>query len=161
MTPADLDRVMEIALSMKDAPRWPLPAYLASIDPHCAPRRIALAAADPHTNAVVGFVVASVLAPQGELETIAVAAGCQRRGIARRLFSAITEELRAAQVTEVILEVRASNLPALALYASLGFVETGRRPRYYADPVEDALLLGLGLTGRFSAAAGALPDEEM
>jgi ribosomal-protein-alanine N-acetyltransferase len=54
-------------------------------------------------------------------------------------------ELKQAQIREVTLEVRASNHPALALYRSLGFVETGRRPRYYVDPVEDAVLLSLEL----------------
>ena len=88
---------------------------------------------------------AVAITPQGELETIAVAAGDQRRGVARRLFAAMVEKLRVAQVTEVMLEVRASNCPALAFYHAQGFVETGRRPRYYADSQEDALLLGLRL----------------
>jgi ribosomal-protein-alanine N-acetyltransferase len=145
MTPADLDRVIEIALDLKDAPHWPLAAYLAALEPQGAPRRIALVAEDPETGVVVGFAVASVLPPQGELETIAVAAEGQRRGVARRLFAAMAEELRAAQVTEVMLEARASNCQALAFYHAQGFVETGRRPRYYADSQEDALLLGLRL----------------
>ncbi len=58
--------------------------------------------------------------------------------------------LRLAGVTEVILEVRASNQPALGLYRRLGFVETGRRPGYYMDPpepAEDAVLMRLGLEG--------------
>jgi len=144
MTPADLDWVMEIERSLKDAPHWTLAAYLAALEPHGAPRRIAMVAEDPEAG-VVGFAVASMLPPRGELETIAVAAGDQRRGVARRLFAAIVEKLRVAQVTEVILEMRASNCPALAFYHAQGFVETGRRPRYYADSQEDALLLGLRL----------------
>ena len=59
--------------------------------------------------------------------------------------AALAEELRLAQVGEVLLEVRASNCPALALYRALGFAETGRRPLYYVDPEEDALLLRLRL----------------
>jgi ribosomal-protein-alanine N-acetyltransferase len=54
-------------------------------------------------------------------------------------------ELAIAHVQELFLEVRASNRAALALYLSLGFSQTGRRPRYYIDPVEDALLLTLRL----------------
>jgi ribosomal-protein-alanine N-acetyltransferase len=99
----------------------------------------------PATSALVGFAVASLLPPQAELETIAVATEHQRRGIARRLFTAMVEELKTAQVNEVLLEVRASNSSALAFYQTLGFVETGRRPSYYADPVEDAVLLELRL----------------
>jgi ribosomal protein S18 acetylase RimI-like enzyme len=53
--------------------------------------------------------------------------------------------LRTAGVREFILEVRASNQRALGFYRSLGWSETGRRPRYYADPEEDAVLMSLEL----------------
>jgi ribosomal-protein-alanine N-acetyltransferase len=55
------------------------------------------------------------------------------------------KELSAAGVSEVILEVRASNAAAVGFYRALGFAENGRRARYYADPEEDALLMRLGL----------------
>jgi ribosomal-protein-alanine N-acetyltransferase len=145
MTAADLGRVMEIVARLKQAPHWPPAAYLAALDPRAAPRRIALVAVDPESGAVTGFAVASLLPPQAELESIAVAAGSQRRGLARRLFAALLLELQPQGVTEVILEVRASNHPALRFYRSLGFAETARRPRYYSDPVEDAILQSLPL----------------
>jgi ribosomal-protein-alanine N-acetyltransferase len=44
-----------------------------------------------------------------------------------------------------MLEVRASNQAALGFYRGQGFRETGRRPRYYADPEEDAVLMLLNL----------------
>ncbi|MGB9029422.1 MAG: GNAT family N-acetyltransferase, partial [Acidobacteriaceae bacterium] len=44
------------------------------------------------------------------------------------------------------LEVRAGNAPAIALYQRCGFRPEGRRPRYYTDPEEDALLLGMPIT---------------
>jgi ribosomal-protein-alanine N-acetyltransferase len=145
MALADLDPVIELALSLKAAPHWPRPAYLAALDPEAAPPRIALVAEDEETGAVQGFAVASLLPPQGELETIAVAAEVQRRGLARRILMAMADELRKARVTEVLVEVRASNSPALAFYRAQGFAVTGRRPRYYADPIEDAVLLDLRL----------------
>jgi ribosomal-protein-alanine N-acetyltransferase len=82
---------------------------------------------------------------QAELETIAVAAPSQRQGVGRQLWAAMARELRLAGVREVRLEVRASNRPAIGLYRALGFAETGRRPRYYADPAEDAVLMDLQL----------------
>jgi len=94
---------------------------------------------------VAGFLVASLVPPQAELESIAVDPEFQRRGVARGLFAALASELGPAQVTEVILESRVSNSLALALYAGLGFAEIGRRPRYYADPIEDAVLMRLRL----------------
>ena len=81
MSAADLERVMEIAESLRDAPRWPVSAYWAALDPLNTPRRIALVAEEPETDAVAGFAVASLLAPQAELESIAVAAEWQRRGV--------------------------------------------------------------------------------
>jgi [ribosomal protein S18]-alanine N-acetyltransferase len=147
MTAADVDRVMEIAQRLKDAPQWPAAAYLAAVVPEGSPRRVALVAEENNapSRAVLGFAVASVLAPEAELEMIAVSAEHQRRGAGTRLFTALVEELSAAQVTDVHLEVRCSNSPALAFYYALGFEVSGRRPRYYADPIEDALLLRLSL----------------
>jgi ribosomal-protein-alanine N-acetyltransferase len=145
MDPADVERVMGIARSLKQAPDWPSTAYLSALDPQTEPRRIALVAAETESGAVAGFLVAGLLAPQAELETIAVAAERQGRGVGGRLFAAMVEELAREQVTEVILEVRVSNHAALGFYRALGFVEAGRRPRYYADPEEDAVLLGLQL----------------
>jgi ribosomal-protein-alanine N-acetyltransferase len=145
MTEADLGRVMEIAESLIEAPQWPRSAYLTALDPMATLLRIALVAEDSARGAVEGFAVASLLPPQAEVETIGVAIEAQRSGLARRLFAVLAADLRTAHVTEVILEVRASNGPALAFYRSSGFVEAGRRPRYYHDPVEDAVLMRLGL----------------
>ncbi len=145
MTPADLDRVMEIAESLKEAPQWPRSAYLAALDPEAAPRRIALVVEEPAAGMVAGFAVASLLPPEAELEIIAVAPTAQRRGLARQLFFSLATELRTAEVIGVMLEVRATNQPALEFYRRLGFVETGHRPRYYHDPVEDAILMCLRL----------------
>jgi ribosomal-protein-alanine N-acetyltransferase len=101
--------------------------------------------AEGERSGIVGFAVASVLAPESELELIAVCPEAQRRGVARRLFEDLAAELSAAGAAEVNLEVRAGNRAALGLYRKLGFVESGRRKGYYQNPVEDALQLRLGL----------------
>lgn len=145
MTPADLDQVMQVAESLKEAPQWPRSAYLAALDPAAAPPRIALVVDGPAAGMVAGFAVASLLPPEAELEIIAVAPTAQRRGLARQLFFSLAAELRTAEVFGIMLEVRATNQPALELYRRLGFEETGRRPRYYHDPVEDAILMRLRL----------------
>ena len=142
MAVGDLPRILEIAAGLEHAPHYPRSTWLGVLDPQTAPPRLALVAADL-SGAVQGFAVASLLPPQAELETIAVAAASQRRGIARRLLQSLLVEIGRAGVHELWLEVRVSNAPAISLYRSLGFRETGRRPRYYADPVEDALLMGL------------------
>jgi len=62
-------------------------------------------------------------------------------GLGRTLFDALVKELRAADVAEIVLEVRASNHDALAFYRSAGFSQTGLRRAYYVDPIEDASLM--------------------
>jgi ribosomal-protein-alanine N-acetyltransferase len=150
MAVADLDRVLAVAETLPQAPHWPRSAWLDAIhsqfEPEVTPRRIALVAADSQPGSVLGFAVASLLPPQAELETIAVAPKMQRLGVGERLFQVLAAEVKAAGVGELLLEVRASNRPALAFYRALGFVKTGLRPGYYADPIEDAVLMRLPLT---------------
>jgi ribosomal-protein-alanine N-acetyltransferase len=141
MTVADLPRVMEIATSLPQSPHWPESAYLDALNPESTPRRIALVAVD--SGNVHGFAVASLLPPQAELESIAVAAGSQRLGLGRLLFEGLVNELRASGALEIVLEVRESNHAAIAFYRSAGLGQTGLRPTYYADPVEDAVLMQL------------------
>ncbi len=145
MREADINEVMDLAESLRAAPHWPRASYLAALDPHASPKRIALVLEEAEPIRLKGFAVASLLAGQAELEMIAVAAQSQRRGLARRLFAELIQKFKSHGIADVILEVRASNHPALQLYRSLGFVETARRARYYADPVEDAVLLSLPL----------------
>jgi ribosomal-protein-alanine N-acetyltransferase len=141
MAAADLERVLAIAASLREAPHWPLEAYRAALDSQGQPLRIALVVEVSGT--VAGFAIASVIAPQAELEGIAVAAEFQRGGAGRCLLDALTQEIKKNCAEEFLLEVRASNRPALELYRSQGFAETGLRPRYYSDPVEDAVLMSL------------------
>ena len=79
----------------------------------------------------------------GELHitTIAVRPEYRRRGHARALIGAALAAF--PEASHVHLEVRPTNVEAIVLYESLGFRETGRRPRYYGD--EDALLMTLNL----------------
>ncbi|MGH9598684.1 MAG: GNAT family N-acetyltransferase, partial [Terracidiphilus sp.] len=141
MTASDLPRVIEIAQTLKEVPRWPLEAWLTALDPAASPRRIALVADHPPTGVIDGFAVAALLPPLAELETIAVAAEARRQGVGSCLIAALLGELRQSEISEVSLEVRASNHPAHAFYPALGIAKTGCRARYHADPIEAALLM--------------------
>ena len=107
-------------------------------------RRLALVAeatADaPGESTLLGFLVARQLAPEWELENIAVVPRAQRMGVGKRLLEALFEEARRTRSRSLFLEVRESNLAARSLYRSLGFGETGRRKSYYTSPLEDAVL---------------------
>ena len=77
--------------------------------------------------------------PQADVMNVAISPALRRRGIARALFAEL--ERRLPEIDELFLEVRASNSGAIALYRTLGFEQVGRRPNYYLDPREDALIL--------------------
>lgn len=91
----------------------------------------------------VGFLLAWRAADELHLTDLGVAEAWRRRGVARRLVQDLLRQAGAARL--VLLEVRAGNAAALALYASLGFSELDRRARYYADSGEDAVVMQLKL----------------
>ena len=72
---------------------------------------------------------------------IAVSPDYRRQGIGQALVERLVTELSAVGVRCLALEVRLSNEPAKALYEKLGFALAGRRPNYYRNPKEDALIL--------------------
>jgi ribosomal-protein-alanine N-acetyltransferase len=72
---------------------------------------------------------------------VAVAPGFRRRGLARWLLTFAMGKARRAGARRALLEVRAGNGEALALYQSLGFRRVSVRRGYYRDPLEDALVL--------------------
>ena len=90
---------------------------------------------------VVGQIGSRHVLGELHITTIAVKPEYRRRGYARDLIGAALDSYPNA--SHVHLEVRPTNVEAIALYESLGFRKTGRRPRYYGD--EDALLMTLNL----------------
>jgi len=146
MRPEDVDSVIDLAGVTHHAPGWPRQAYEMALDLRQQPRRVALIAEDVQSGALVGFALASLIPPQAELETIVTAVAHQRRGVARDLFSSLKSELRRLGAGEVFLEVRAGNKAAQGFYRHLGFAVEGCRPGYYADPVEDAVLMRLAIS---------------
>ena len=95
---------------------------------------------------VIGYVGSQSVPPEADVMNLAVAPDCRKKGIGRALMTALIAQLRSRGVTALFLEVRVGNLPARCLYQSLGFVEVGRRPKYYVNPTEDALILRKELT---------------
>jgi ribosomal-protein-alanine N-acetyltransferase len=94
----------------------------------------------------LGFALAWRAADELHLIDLAVAPGARRAGLGRALVSAVIAEARAGDARLILLEVRAGNAPALALYRSAGFFEHGVRRAYYSDNGEDAVEMRLTLT---------------
>lgn len=92
-------------------------------------------------DGVAGYSVLWMAGEECELANLAVAPSRRGRGIGALLLDAILQEAQAEGAMVMFLEVRDSNASARRLYASRGFHEVGRRPGYYKNPVEDALVL--------------------
>lgn len=91
------------------------------------------------------FLLGRTAAGEAELLTLAVAPEGRRRGTARALCDRFAARARAAGADAAFLEVAADNAAARALYAGCGWVEAGRRPRYYGLRL-DAVVMRLDLT---------------
>ena len=90
---------------------------------------------------VAGYVISWYVADQGEIANIAVAPSARGRGLGAALLDAALDQGRERGAGTTFLEVRESNAPARALYASRAFIEIGRRRGYYRRPPEDAIVL--------------------
>ena len=107
-------------------------------------------------DGISGQIGIKHIADELHIMTIVVRPERQRRGHARTLVQTALAEY--PDVRMVYLEVRPGNAAARALYESLGFFETGIRPRYYGD--EDALLMTLDLRAyRKTFADGHVPSS--
>ena len=98
-----------------------------------------LVAADGDT--VAGYVGSQTVCEETDMMNVAVHPDYRRQGIAEMLILSLVENLKEQGSHSLTLEVRASNVPAIALYEKLGFSEVGRRKNYYRNPKEDALIL--------------------
>ena len=90
---------------------------------------------------VVGYVGSQTVLGETDMMNLAVAPEARRQGTGRALVLALVEALTEKGSRSLMLEVRVSNIPAQKLYESLGFSQVGRRPKYYVNPREDALIL--------------------
>ena len=90
---------------------------------------------------VAGYIGSQSVMGEADMMNVAVLPDQRRKGIAEKLVQALVAALARNGVHCLTLEVRASNEPAKALYEKLGFVSVGRRPNYYRNPREDALIL--------------------
>ncbi|WP_342343317.1 ribosomal protein S18-alanine N-acetyltransferase [Psychrobacter sp. M9-54-1] len=95
-------------------------------------------------NKVIGYCLYQVIFEQAEILRIGTHPDYQRQGIASQLFATLNNELINNKVESLLLEVRADNAPALALYEQQAFAVIHTRKNYYQlphQPSVDALIL--------------------
>ena len=138
---SDVPTVLAILSESPEAAAWSQESLqqLASVDPASWVAEV--------NGAVAGFLIGRSAADEFEILNMAVSRAHRRSGIGSTLLETALEFSRTVGSARAYLEVRASNAPAISLYARHGFTECGRRALYYRDPVEDAVLLSLRLAG--------------
>jgi ribosomal-protein-alanine N-acetyltransferase len=94
---------------------------------------------------VAGFITFWVIADEVQLHNMAVRRDLRRRGVASRLFLDMIREALDQGADTGTLEVRPSNEAARRLYEKFGWRVTARRPSYYSDTGEDALIMSVAL----------------
>ena len=92
-------------------------------------------------DSVAGYVGSQTVIDETDMMNIAVHPDIRRKGIGEMLVFRLVEELDSMGSHALMLEVRASNVPAISLYEKLGFKQAGLRKNYYRNPKEDALIL--------------------
>ena len=90
---------------------------------------------------VVGYVGSQSVMGESDMMNLAVLEEYRRMGIAICLVEELIKELSGLGNYQLTLEVRQSNTAAISLYEKMGFCQVGRRPNYYRNPKEDALIL--------------------
>lgn len=135
MAPADLGPVAEI--EQESASPW-TPTLIDGELSH--PGSISLVMEDEEGQ-VCGWCCARFFGSEAELLKIAVRPECRRAGLGAALLQHLEDLLNGHMVETIYLEVRSRNEPALRLYGKQGFRVVGKRPGYYSNPADHALIL--------------------
>lgn len=135
MTVDDLDQVLAIEISSFPHP-WQRQHFMDELNSTYA---FPLSAFDP-SGRLVGYICPMQLLDEGHILDVAVDPALRGCGVGRLLVERVLADCRAAEASFVSLEVRESNLSAIALYKKMGFEEVGRRKKYYENG-EDALMM--------------------
>jgi [ribosomal protein S18]-alanine N-acetyltransferase len=137
----DLDKVMAVEKASFSMP-WSRNLFLAEFrSPRISTLMVALS--DVRVREVAGYIIFWVVEDEMHILNLATAPDSRRKGVARKLVLASVKRASEKGAQRAFLEVRASNLAADRLYSGLGFTGASIRREYYADPVEDAIVMTL------------------
>ena len=136
MTLTDVEAAHEIE-RLSFATPWPAYAFEQELRGNRLAHYIVARAEDR----LVAFAGIWMMVDDAHVTTISVHPEWRRRGIGRRLLFGLAELAVRVGARRLTLEVRPSNVAALALYGEFGFAVAGRRPGYYSDDGEDALVM--------------------
>lgn len=138
MTLDDMEQVVAIDQASFSLP-WPAKSFRFEITDNPASRAW-VAESD---GKIISMIVAWMFVDEVHIATIATHPDFRRQGIASGLLIHTLQSVMSEGAKSSFLEVRAGNTAAQEMYRKLGFEESGRRPRYYKNNDEDAILMTL------------------
>lgn len=135
MTEQDLDEVMRIELQVFSLP-WSRKSYASELINKWATYLVC-----DIDGEIAAYCGMWVVFDEAHITNVAVAGPFRGQGCARALLETMEKVAQEKKALYISLEVRPSNSSALALYGSLGYVQSGCRKGYYQDNQEDALIM--------------------
>lgn len=136
MCEEDIDAVYEIELDLFPTP-WPRRSFVFEVGNQSATYAVVAA----ENDAVIGYAIGWFVAEELHIGNVAVRRDRQDRGVGRRLLDDLVREASTRRTSYITLEVRVSNVKAIALYRKYGFKGVAIRRSYYSDNGEDAMVM--------------------
>ena len=136
MVSEDVDAVTAIEQATFAMP-WSRESFVREMEKNVAARYLVA----ERNGRVIGYAGAWVILDESHITNIAVAEPWRGKGIGRELTGTLLWYLSNLGASYATLEVRVSNVRAISLYRSLGFISVGKRKKYYEDNDEDAFLM--------------------
>lgn len=131
----DIEKIIAIEKECFPDP-WPRSAFENIVDSPDHGARVAV-----YDNKIVAYGCYLIIVNEAHLTNLAVTSEFRRKAVGREVLSEIMEIARRKECEYILLEVRPRNESAIAFYEKAGFKLLYRRPRYYRNPVEDALVM--------------------
>ena len=141
MTAEDIPAVVEIEKQCFSLP-WSAKSFEDSISREDT---IFLVCEEGVDATVAGYIGLYVSFDEASVTNVAVSPSFRKKGCGDALVAAAKAEAKEAGAESIFLEVRASNEAALSLYKKQGFENLGIRKKFYEHPVEDAIIMKVGI----------------
>jgi len=138
MLASDVDAVHQIEIDTFTVP-WSRESFINEMTVNRCSRYLVITV----NECIIGYAGMWVVLEEAHITNIAISKASRSKRYGKMLTCALLQYAANLYATHATLEVRKSNLTAINLYTSLGFVNVGVRKRYYEDNGEDALLMAL------------------
>lgn len=135
MTLEDIEQVYHLEKSIFSIP-WSKESFESSIK-----NKDTLFIVAVKEGEILGYLGIYIFSEEADISNVAVYEKYRRQHIAKQMMEYILAKVKVSGVKHITLEVRETNVAAIKLYESMGFVEAGIRKNYYKEPTENALIM--------------------